>query len=100
MARDVAAWLERRNIVARTVTIKVRYDNFQTITRSLTEPPPTRDPDTVAARAVRLLEKTDAGPRPVRLLGVSVHNLVDSAAPTPPASPSAEPDSLPLFSPR
>jgi DNA polymerase-4 len=97
MARDVAGWLERRDIVARTVTIKVRYDNFETITRSVTELPPTRDAETVASRAVRLLDKTEAGLRPVRLLGVSVHNLVDSAA----AQPSPRPiggDELPLFS--
>jgi hypothetical protein len=29
----------------------------------------------LTARAVRLLEKTEAGSRPVRLLGVSVHNF-------------------------
>jgi nucleotidyltransferase/DNA polymerase involved in DNA repair len=94
MGREVAGWLGRREIVARTVTIKVRYDNFETITRSVTEAPPTRDPDTVAARAVRLLEKTDAGVRPVRLLGVSVHNLIDGSAPEPPDEPT---DALPLF---
>ena len=35
----------------------------------------------LAARALELLGKTEAGPRPVRLLGVSVHNLTDSASP-------------------
>src|SRR5687768_13612807 len=34
MARDNAGWLQRQNILARTVTIKVRYDDFTTITRS------------------------------------------------------------------
>jgi nucleotidyltransferase/DNA polymerase involved in DNA repair len=43
--------------------------------------PPTRDPDDIAARAVRLLDKTEAGDRPVRLLGVSVHNLIDPSEP-------------------
>ena len=33
------------------------------------------------ARAVALLDRTEAGRRPVRLLGVSVHNLVDPAEP-------------------
>jgi DNA polymerase-4 len=77
MARDGAAWLERKDLVCRTVTIKVRYSDFTTITRSHTCLPPTRDADAIAARAVALLEKTEAGRRPVRLLGVSVHNLVD-----------------------
>ncbi len=39
MARDNANWLERRGILARTVTIKVRYDDFTTITRSDTRAP-------------------------------------------------------------
>ncbi len=76
MARDDAAWLERKGLSARTVTIKVRYDDFTTVTRSHSAPP-SRDADALAARAVSLLERTEAGVRPVRLLGVSVHNLVN-----------------------
>ena len=34
LARGVAEWLERKSIKARTVTIKVRYSDFTTITRS------------------------------------------------------------------
>ena len=76
MARDAAHWLERRSLFCRTVTIKVRYSDFTTITRSHTAPP-SRDPDAIARRAVMLLEKTEAGNRPIRLLGASVHNLLD-----------------------
>src|SRR5947207_6305623 len=71
---QVAAWLARRELLARTVTIKVRYSDFTTISRSHTAPP-TRDRRDLTARAVRLLEKTEAGSRPVRLLGVSAHNI-------------------------
>jgi DNA polymerase IV len=81
MARDAATWLERKLLYCRTVTIKVRYDDFTTITRSHSKNPPTRDADDIAARAVMLLERTEAGSRPVRLLGVSVHNLVDPDEP-------------------
>jgi DNA polymerase-4 len=77
MARDAAAWLERRVLCCRTVTIKVRYDDFTTVTRSHSKNPVTRNADDIAARAIALLERTEAGHRPVRLLGVSVHNLVD-----------------------
>jgi DNA polymerase-4 len=76
MARENAEWLRERGLAARTVTIKVRYDDFTTITRSDTKPP-TSDPDQIQERAVRLLEKTEAGRRPVRLLGAGVHNLED-----------------------
>jgi DNA polymerase-4 len=80
MARDAARWLDKRGIYARTVVIKVRYGDFTTITRSQSDVRPTRDGDAIAARAVALLDKTDAGRRPVRLLGVSVHNLEESDA--------------------
>jgi len=74
MARENATWLAKKGLVARTVTIKVRYDDFTTITRSHSAGP-TNDADDIARRAVELLKKTDAGRRPVRLLGVGVHNL-------------------------
>jgi DNA polymerase-4 len=74
LASHAISWLARRQMLARTVTIKVRYDDFTTITRSHSAPP-TRDEADLTGRAVRLLEKTDAGSRPIRLLGVSVHNF-------------------------
>ncbi len=74
MAEHAAVWLERRQLFARTVTLKVRYSDFTTVTRSHTSPP-TRETADVVARAVQLLTKTAAGNRPIRLLGVSVHNM-------------------------
>jgi DNA polymerase-4 len=74
MARDNARWLGRKGLVARTVTIKVRYDDFTTITRSHSQQG-MDDPDAIVERALALLEKTEAGQRPVRLLGAGVHNL-------------------------
>jgi DNA polymerase-4 len=90
MARDDAAWLQRKGLLCRTVTIKVRYDDFTTITRSHSADPGTCDAEVLAARAVALLERTEAGDRPVRLVGVSVHNLID------PAEEPRRPE-LPLF---
>ena len=87
MARDGAAWLERKQLLCRTVTIKVRYSDFTTITRSHTRSPPGREADDIAARAILLLDRTEVGVRPVRLLGVSVHNLEDPAAPFEPEEP-------------
>jgi len=79
MGRDAASWLARHALYARTVTIKVRYHDFTTITRSHTEPA-TRDEENIVRRAIALLDKTDAGRQPVRLLGVSVHNLSENQA--------------------
>jgi DNA polymerase IV len=74
MARHAVEWLERKNLLARTVTVKVRYSDFTTITRSHTAAA-SRDVVDLSQRALQLLAKTAAGQRPVRLLGVSVHNL-------------------------
>jgi DNA polymerase-4 len=89
MAMHAIGWLIRRQLLARTVTIKVRYDDFTTVTRSHTAAP-TRDETDLTARAVRLLEKTDAGRRPIRLLGVSVHNFCGEQG------PDDRPDRLPF----
>jgi DNA polymerase-4 len=89
MATRAAGWLVRKSIFARTVTLKVRYADFSTITRSNSASPPTQDEAATVSRALLLLEKTDAGRRPVRLLGVSVHGLTATSEPTP--TPPADP---------
>jgi DNA polymerase-4 len=78
MTGHVVGWLARKSRLARTITIKVRYSDFATVTRSHSAEP-TRDPAALTVRAVQLLDRTDAGRRPVRLLGVSVHNFSDNA---------------------
>jgi DNA polymerase-4 len=79
MALHAAAWLARRELYARTVTIKVRYDDFTTITRSHSDAA-TREDANIRSRAIALLDRTEAGTRPIRLLGVSVHNLMTGVA--------------------
>jgi DNA polymerase IV len=76
MARENADWLAKRRLTARTVTIKVRYANFKTVTRSHTLSLPTNDADLISSWAKDLAERTDAGRIPVRLLGVRVQGLV------------------------
>jgi DNA polymerase-4 len=87
LAKKVANSLHRKNLLARTVTIKVRYGDFTTVTRSHTEDRPTRDPAAFAARAAALLERTDAARRTVRLLGVGAHGLIGELADTEAAQP-------------
>jgi len=79
MARENAEWVVRKGLLARTVTVKVRYADFTTITRSHSRAP-TDDVADIVRRAVALLEKTDAGRRPVRLLGAGVHGLIAHTA--------------------
>jgi DNA polymerase IV len=96
LALHTAGALEKRRIFARTITLKLRYSNFETITRSHTEDPPTSAAEAIASRAAALLEKTAAGSRPVRLLGVSAHNLSETAASESPADPAGDGDELPF----
>ena len=76
MAEEVAGGLARRELSACTVTLKVRFADFTTVTRSRTLAIPTADAGHFAAISTSLLRKTDAGRRAVRLLGVSASTLV------------------------
>jgi DNA polymerase-4 len=80
LARETAEWLERKRLAGRTVTIKVRYDDFTTVTRSHTLSRPTADADVISSWATELLYRTQAGQRPVRLLGARVNGLVEQTA--------------------
>ncbi|MEO6326761.1 MAG: DNA polymerase IV [Thermoanaerobaculia bacterium] len=92
MAESCARWLAKQLLLARTVTLKVRYADFQTITRSQSRVPETRATEELAERAVSLLQRTDAGERAVRLLGVSVHNFVPEGGEAREALPSPQLD--------
>ncbi|HEX7276066.1 MAG TPA: hypothetical protein VF244_01705, partial [Acidimicrobiales bacterium] len=63
----------------RTVTIKVRFADFRTITRSRTVPAPIDTGMEVAKVAAELLAAVDCA-EGVRLLGVSTSNLVERRA--------------------
>jgi DNA polymerase-4 len=77
---DGVAWrLRRAGLAGRTVTLKIRFADFQTITRSSTLPTTVDDGPAVARAALALLAAVDPTPG-VRLLGVSVSGLVAGAA--------------------
>jgi DNA polymerase IV len=76
LADAVASRLRRAGLSGRTVTVKVRFHDFTTITRRETLPDPV-DSGLVIARAAKGLVATlDPSPG-VRLLGVSVSGLTD-----------------------
>jgi DNA polymerase-4 len=79
LAERVGDRLREHGLAGRTVTIKVRYPDFRTITRSATAAEPTSAGPDIARQAVELLERAELH-LGVRLLGVAVHNLV--SAPT------------------
>jgi DNA polymerase-4 len=79
MAGELCASLALHDRRGRTITIKVRLDDFTTVTRAHTVAEPTRDAEAVGAVALRLLEEYSP-PRSVRLLGVRVAGLVAADA--------------------
>jgi len=78
MAAHVLGRLRERCLTGRTVTVKARYPDFRTVTRSQTLGQPPADAEELAAWARRLLRRTEAGEQPVRLLGVTVENLEEA----------------------
>lgn len=63
---------------ARTLTLKVRYDDFTTHTRSRTTTAPLSASEAIRDLALELLRtKTQAGERPIRLLGLSASSFCD-----------------------
>ncbi len=71
MVRELCASLAAHRRAGRTIAIKVRLDDFTTVTRARTIERATCEQETVAAVAAALLREYDP-PRPVRLLGVRV----------------------------
>ena len=76
LTEQVAHRLRRNNMHGRTVNLKVRYANFDTITRSKSLPQPTNTTNTLWSVVSELLN-TQLPNRPlvVRLLGVGISNL-------------------------
>ena len=93
MAHRTASRLHQRQQRAVTVTIKVRYSDFTTVTRSHSERPPTSDANRITARAHALLKRTEAATRPGRLLGISLLNISRDD----PADDASQEPRLPLF---
>lgn len=77
---SVARTLRAEGGRARTVTLKLRFADFSTISRSATLTRPANSDDAVYATAVRLLELArSADRRPVRLIGVGLSNFAEDA---------------------
>jgi DNA polymerase IV len=79
-AQSLASRLRRSGLAARTITLKVRYEDFTTITRSLTSESALDSPRDLYSVGLGLLEQVDLG-RPVRLLGLGGSTLEDGSQP-------------------
>ena len=78
MAGELGEGLRARGRRARTIAIKVRLEDWTTVTRARTIDGFTDSGETIAAIALELL-RAYAPARPVRLLGVRVASFEDEA---------------------
>ncbi|MSP39016.1 MAG: DNA polymerase IV [Deltaproteobacteria bacterium] len=78
LVEEVGGRLRHEKLFARCMTVKIRYANFQTITRSRTLSSPTCYDKEIFQITSALLRDNLARGRPVRLLGVSASALQDS----------------------
>jgi len=76
MGDAVASRLRHHRLAARTVSIKVRFGDFRTITRSTTVEFPVDTAGEIIRASRRLLEQLEVSPG-VRLLGVTATGLVE-----------------------
>lgn len=74
LSADVGRKLRKRSLKAKTVTLKVRFPDFSTVSRSKTLESHTDLDKVIFSKACLLLDELRLK-RPIRLIGVSVHNL-------------------------
>lgn len=74
-AGDVASRLRKHERFARTVSIKVRFGDFQTITRSMTLDSQTNESAVIHRAAKSLFDQWAKGFRPVHLIGVALSGI-------------------------
>jgi DNA polymerase-4 len=89
LSLELARSLQERQLSARTIGIKVRLDDFTTVTRARTEAAAGGDPEQIGRTALELL-RAYGPPRPVRLLGVRASSLVEQSSGAPSAAPEPQ----------
>ncbi|MES2959520.1 MAG: DNA polymerase IV [Pseudomonadota bacterium] len=74
LVQQLARDLQRKGYAGKTVGIKLRFEDFKTVTRDLTLPEATAEADTIRAAAGQCLKRVDFSRR-LRLLGVRMASL-------------------------
>jgi DNA polymerase-4 len=96
LAGQLAEGCQRKRVRGRTIAIKVRLDDWTTVTRARTLPLAVNDTATVTGVAIELL-RAYAPPRPVRLLGVRMASFEDQVGGEEAEAPAPSPQlALPL----
>ena len=80
LAERVGFRLRQCRIAARTLTLKLRYGTFETLTRQRKIDPPTQADDQICRIAWELLEHNRDRQQGIRLLGITASHLQDEAS--------------------
>jgi DNA polymerase-4 len=72
LADEVGRRVRKHHLRGKTVTIKLRWSDFTTLTRQTTLPQPIDSDEAIYVAAVALLDKAWSRGRPVRLIGVGL----------------------------
>ena len=75
-AQSLGKRLQNKGFSSRTITLKIRYDDFVTSTKSLTLINPTAEPDELYEYSLLLLQRVKLKHRKIRLIGLTVSNFV------------------------
>ena len=81
MAEDVWAWCEKRRSFGRTATVKVKYADFQQVTRSRSRPSAIATHAELRDVCLELIRSVLPTVRPIRLVGVTVSNFAEPSLP-------------------
>jgi len=96
LCEGVSDDLRRKGYAGRTIGLKLRYDNFKTVTRDQTIPEPTQDAQTIRRAAGECLKRVPLDRR-LRLLGVRIGGLVPEALAREVATPQVREPTPSLF---
>jgi len=81
-SEEISEDLKKNDLTGRTITLKVKYSDFKSITRSRTLMKSTDDNLVIFRTARELMgTNTEAGYRPIRLIGISISNFIDLGEP-------------------
>ena len=75
LAEKVSGLLKQNQTSGLTITLKVKYADFQIVTRSFSQEDVIEDAQDILMLSEQLLKRTDAGRRAVRLLGITISHL-------------------------
>ncbi len=75
LSTQLHASADKRNILGRTINLKLRFGDFETLTRSKTINHFTNEPQLITQMCLELIEEVNVSEKGIRLLGVGLSNL-------------------------